>query len=288
MQVVSNYSNVEFVLPGSGRPPPRPDALSAQGITFAYATEHSQFDVFREVSIEIPRGTTMGLFGPNGTGKTTLMRSLGGLQPVMGNIRTPRRSSAKPPIIGYVPQAYARSFYPRASLETNILMSLPDPFGSAARNRAAIRDAQDTLGLNVNLRRRPSQCSGGTIQQAALIRALARRPDVLIADEPFSALDFEVAARVRSGFCRAVTEQGICAVLALHDLQDIVEVCDLVLAIPGRPYTTHPDLSNHVRAHVFENRLRMAGPARAATCDRDPAESAFISALSHALGGPQR
>ena len=288
MRAASERIEVDPVDPGAAAVSSPPEALRAVAIGFSYETEDSRIDVFRDVSLEVPRGKVLGLFGPNGTGKTTLMRALAGLQPAQGSVRSPRRVEAKRTTIGYVPQGYARSFYPWASLETNILMNLPDPFGSAKRNRTAIRDAHDALGLNLDLRRRPSECSGGMVQQAALIRALARRPDVLIADEPFSALDFEVAARVREGFRRAVRQHGICAVLTLHDLQDIVEVCDLVLAVPGRPYTTNPDLKSHVQAHVFENHSPGTDPARTSAPDRALAGTAFVSALSKALGERQR
>jgi NitT/TauT family transport system ATP-binding protein len=270
----------------SGARAERPsDALRAASINFAYNADKQTFEIFRDLSIEVPKGKTLALFGPNGTGKTTLMRALAGLQAVNGTIVSPSRDGeTATSAIGYVPQGFARSFYPWASLETNILMSLPNPFGRSRQNRDAIRDAHDALGLRLDLRRRPTQSSGGMLQQAALIRAFARRPDLLIADEPFSALDFDVASRIREGFAKAVKETGICAVIVCHDLQDILEVCDLVLAIPGRPFTTNPSLEGCYKAEVFENHWRGDRGTTVGSARANPPESPFIHAVAAALG----
>jgi NitT/TauT family transport system ATP-binding protein len=258
-----------------------PDGLRATSISFSYGTGKRRFEIFRDLSIDVPKGSCLAVFGPNGTGKTTLMRALAGLAPVSGAILSPARDAGRPSI-GYVPQAFARSFYPWASLETNIMLSLPNPFGNLQRNKQAIRDAYDALGLNLDLHRRPTQSSGGMLQQAALVRALARKPDLLIADEPFSALDFDVTSRIREGFAHAVSEMNICAVLVCHDLQDILEVCDLVLAVPGRPFTTNPLTLNCYRAEVFDNPSR-ANRATGLAKQAVPAESPFIKAVNTVL-----
>jgi ABC-type nitrate/sulfonate/bicarbonate transport system ATPase subunit len=106
---------------------PAPNGLRATSIGFSYRNAKQATEIFRDVTIEVRRGATLALFGPNGTGKTTLMRALAGLQPVTGKIALTRRAGERgSSAIGYVPQGFARSFYPWASLETNILLSLPN------------------------------------------------------------------------------------------------------------------------------------------------------------------
>ncbi|MCS5694344.1 ATP-binding cassette domain-containing protein [Cyanobium sp. FGCU-6] len=256
--------------------------LIAHRISFDYASNGSRYEVFRDLSISIPRGEVFGIFGPNGVGKTTLMRALGGMQSTDGEIMHPEAGLAQRSTIGYIPQAYARSFYPWLTLNQNILLSLESPFSDIRKSRARIKDAHDALGLNLDLSKRPAQCSGGMLQQAAIVRAIARRPSILIADEPFSALDFDVSSRVREGFTKVVRMLGICAVLVLHDLQDIVEVCDTVLAIPGRPYTSSSTLKGYYQAKLFSNGNRV-GPSQDDST-KVSGSSPFVDAIQRALG----
>ncbi|WP_338430899.1 ATP-binding cassette domain-containing protein [Synechococcus elongatus] len=257
--------------------------LSAERISFSYRTNGRYFEVFHDLNISVPRGTTFGIFGPNGVGKTTLMRSLAGMQKVNGVINFPTSDNRDTPKIGYVPQSYAKSFYPWLTLEQNIFLSLNKPFNQLKENRRLVRETHESLGLKLDLSKRPSQCSGGMLQQAAIIRAIARKPSILIADEPFSALDFDVSTRVRKGFSDVISALGICAILVLHDLQDILEVCDTVLAIPGRPYTTDDHLDGYFQAKVFTNHNR-DGVLRE-QIEGDGNSSPFITAIQRALGG---
>ena len=274
------------------------NALRGTRLGASHPSERGALEVFRDVTIEVLRGTTLGIFGPNGAGKTTLVRGIAGLLPVDGTVTFPAPRQGTRPTIACVPQGFAESFYPWASLETNLLLHLPEPVTQVKRNRRAIREAHDRLGLSLDLSLRPTECSGGMLQQAALIRAFARWPDVLVADEPFSALDFDVASRVREGFRQTVRELGVCALLVLHNIEDLLDVCDLVLAIPGRPYTTNATLAGHALAQVLSNshpRDDRRGPT-APSVEADashltsplasPVASPFLAAIRKAMGSP--
>lgn len=140
---------------------------------------------------------------------------------------------------------------------------------TCAEGPARLRDgcaraeaARAALGLDLDLSLRPPACSEGMLQQAAILRALCREPDVLLADEPFSSLDIEVARVLRGAVREAVTRRGMSAVVVSHDLESIVEIADRVLVIPGRPYSTEAR-EGFARAIVLENRWRGRVGARA-------------------------
>jgi len=221
----------------------------------------SRPEIFWGVSFHVQPGEIVGVVGPNGTGKTTLIRALIGLhelttgQVVIGDtdVRSCRRA--------FIPQDYRESFLPWASVLRNLVLfdGLPS---SARERRKHARDLLADFGIDFDVSLRPPQCSGGMVQQAAVIRAFISSPDLLCGDEPFSALDVQVATRIREAFQRRVRQRGIRCILVLHDVESIVHMCDRVLVVPGKPYSTE-DSASFYRAVVFENRA----PARAVIGD---------------------
>ena len=212
--------------------------LIVQNLSASYRDAKEPTDVFQSVSFLVESGKILGLFGPNGSGKTTLLKVVAGLKPAEeGVVALPMRGG-EPGSVATVPQDYRSSFFEWANLEHNLALTsvlLP------SRPREAVRITRALcveLGLGLDLSLRPRKCSGGMLQQAAMIRAFQNAPSLILADEPFSALDFNVAATVRSSFRRMVKKRGIAAVVVLHQIQDLAEVCDEVLVIPGRPFST--------------------------------------------------
>lgn len=231
--------------------------------------------VFWGVSFDVPPGYIMGVAGPNGSGKTTLIRCITGLHPWRtGKIKIGGQP-ANAQRIGIVPQAYAESFFPWSSLRSNITM-----VGGASRPH--VTELTDKLGLSLNLGLRPPQCSGGMIQQAAILRALASDPSLLIADEPFSALDVRVAAKVRKALRAYVKDQKIPAIVVSHDLLSLVELCDMVLAVPGIPYTT-ASIEGYELAKVIKNEnLSLTGDSMGVNGDE---AGSFVDRITKLLSG---
>jgi molybdate transport system ATP-binding protein len=180
------------------------------------------------------------LFGPSGAGKTTVLRCLAGLlQPEEGSIRfggedwsdTSRGFflPARKRNLGFVPQEYA--LFPHLSVERNIAYGLNGVDGPNARAAEVIK----WLGLEGLETRLPKELSGGQQQRVALGRAVARRPKLLLLDEPLAALDAPTRQRLRGELRRWLKESGIPSVLVTHDRTDALMLGDdLVVMDAGR------------------------------------------------------
>jgi molybdate transport system ATP-binding protein len=182
------------------------------------------------------------LFGPSGAGKTTVLRCLAGLmRPEGGNISfngqtwsdEPRGFflAARQRRVGFVPQEYA--LFPHLSVERNIAYGL----NGASRDESRIRVVEmiKWLGLEGLEKRLPRELSGGQQQRVAMARAVARRPKLLLLDEPLAALDAPTRQRLRGELRRLLKEAAIPSVLVTHDRTDaLVLGDDLVVMNEGR------------------------------------------------------
>jgi molybdate transport system ATP-binding protein len=173
------------------------------------------------------------IFGPSGAGKTTLLRCLAGLEhPDEGTIRfngevwfdAARRVCVSPRQrrLGFVPQDYA--LFPHLSVERNVaygLRGLPAP-----ELRARVAETLRWLGVADLTRRLPGELSGGQQQRVALARAVARRPRLLLLDEPLSALDSPTRLRLRSELRPLLLRFGIPTLLVTHDRTEALALGD--------------------------------------------------------------
>ena len=186
------------------------------------------------------------LFGPSGAGKSvTLLAVAGLLRPAAGRITLGERVlfdstrridvPARERRAGYVFQDHA--LFPHMSVARNIAFGLLPTLAwrmnaGTARRVEAVMHALDIVAL---AERRPHELSGGQRQRVALARALVREPDVLLLDEPFSALDAALRSRVRAELEVIRQRFGVPMVLISHDVEDVAHFADtLVLFAPGR------------------------------------------------------
>ena len=197
-----------------------------------------RFTIDAKLAIELERSTTLILYGPSGCGKTTIVRCLAGLEwPEQGRIRFVSqtwldtdqgvRVRAQDRDIGYMAQDYA--LFPTYSVAGNI------GYGLSGLNREErhrrIAEAVDLLQLGGLEQVRPQHLSGGQQQRVALARAVARRPQLLLLDEPLAALDAPTRARLRGELREVLRTLALPAIVVTHDWAEALTLGDRVAVL---------------------------------------------------------
>ncbi len=226
----------------SGRAPVDPQgayALVVEGLCVDLGGQ----PVLSSVNLTLPAATTVAVTGPSGAGKSTLLNALGGLQPaahgrvvvagrVLNRLSDDERAELRLREVGFVLQS--SGLVPELSLQENIAL----PLELAGMRRRGVRDrvaeVVAQLGLTTCARRRPSEVSGGQAQRAAVARAVAARPSVVLADEPTGALDSTNREIVLDLLLEQVERCGSLLVLVTHDPQVAARCARQVRIVDGR------------------------------------------------------
>jgi putative spermidine/putrescine transport system ATP-binding protein len=183
------------------------------------------------LDLTLAPGELIALLGPSGCGKTTTLRLLAGLEDadtgrvVVGGRDVTHVSAAKRDM-GMVFQAY--SLFPHMTVRQNVAFGLRLRKVSADRRDKRALEMLDLVGLVTQAERYPHQLSGGQQQRVALARALAIEPQVLLLDEPLSALDAKVRAQLRDEIRRIQLEVGITTLFVTHDQEEALAIADRV------------------------------------------------------------
>jgi putative spermidine/putrescine transport system ATP-binding protein len=183
------------------------------------------------LDLTIARGELIALLGPSGCGKTTALRSLAGFEDldegqVLVDGKDITRLAASRRDMGMVFQAY--SLFPNMTVLDNIGFGLRVRKAGAKERQSRAQELLELVGLPEHGGRYPHQLSGGQQQRVALARALAIQPQVLLLDEPLSALDALVRVQLREEIRRVQTELGITTLFVTHDQSEALSVADRV------------------------------------------------------------
>lgn len=216
-----------------------PVVLEAQSIELRYNRANAQPNtVLRDFSMQVAQGEIIAVLGPSGVGKSSLLRVLAGLQqPQNGTVRVhgePVRGAH--PRLSFVFQD--ASLLPWLNLAENVGFGLDfkhQPKISKAEKQARISAAIADVDLNDATERYPAELSGGMAQRTALARSLARQPEILLLDEPFSALDEITRGDMQALLLRVIKKYQTAAVLVTHDIDEALTVADRIILIGGKP-----------------------------------------------------
>lgn len=190
------------------------DGLRISNLNLSYRSDRETTLVLRGVSLEIPRGHICAILGPSGGGKSSLLHALAGINPHDTGAITfgGKPLSTRTHRIALVPQHYG--LMPWKSVRDNIL--LPQTLGRECVSQETLTEILSCLHLEGLLDRYPHQLSGGQRQRVALARAFAMKADLLLMDEPFSALDVLTAERGRELFLELWSRYPVTTLLVTH------------------------------------------------------------------------
>ena len=216
--------------------------LIVSGVSASYGST----EVLHEVDLTVDAGTTTAILGASGCGKTTLLRVVAGFHTAdAGELRIGDRTVVGPGValpperrgIGYLSQE--GNLFPHLSVAGNIGFGLPR---ASRRDRSRTAELLELVGLPLALAdRRPEQLSGGQQQRVALARALARRPELVLLDEPFGSLDAGLRASTRRAVADALSAAGATVLLVTHDQDEALSFADQVAIMrSGRFVQTGP------------------------------------------------
>lgn len=203
-------------------------SLDIKNIRKKYHTKKEEILAVDNFSYQVEQGEFISIVGPSGCGKSTILSILSGLiDDYEGEINT---NNAK---IGYMLQQ--DSLFEFRTILKNCLLGLEIENKLTEENKKYVLDLINSYGLTDFINSYPANLSGGMRQRVALIRTLATKPDILLLDEPFSALDYQTRLVVSDDVYKILKKEGKTAIMVTHDLAEAISMSDKIIVLSKRP-----------------------------------------------------
>ena len=211
------------------------EILRLKDISLTYQAENGEVHALDQISFTAEEGEMIGIVGPSGCGKSTLLSIIAGLEPAThGQILLggePVNGVSEK--IGYMLQK--DNLLSWRTIRSNVLLGLEIRRMLTAENIAYVENLLATYGLDEFAEKYPSQLSGGMRQRAALIRTLATKPELLLLDEAFSALDYQTRLAVTDDVLSILRKEKKTALIVTHDIPESISMSDRIIVLSGRP-----------------------------------------------------
>jgi len=211
--------------------------LEVSGLGKTYGEGETAAHAIGDVSFALAEREFVCVVGPSGCGKTTLLKCMSGLlEPSRGQVvLRGRRIDGTPPEMALVFQDYSRSLLPWLSVRGNVMLPLRHKKLDKAESARLVEEAVEAVGLSGFLDRYPWQLSGGMQQRVAIARALVVRPDILLMDEPFGALDAQTRTVLQEEVSRLRSVMNYTVMFITHSVEEAVYLGDRVVVMSSRP-----------------------------------------------------
>lgn len=211
--------------------------ISVRSAALTYQARNGEVEALRSVSFDVAEGEFVSIVGPSGCGKSTLLGALAGLETLDGGTVElyGHPASGADGRMGFMPQR--DQLFEWRSIYDNVMLGLQIRHDRDPAHRRNVEGLLKRYGLWEFAAKRPDQLSGGMRQRCALIRTLATQPDILLLDEPFSALDYQTRLAVSGDSWHIIRSEGKTALLVTHDISEAVSMSDRVVVLSRRPAT---------------------------------------------------
>ena len=205
--------------------------LKIKNLKKIYHTKQSEILAVDNFSLNLNEGEFIAIVGPSGCGKSTILSILCGLDKASsGNIELKKDIK-----LGYMLQG--DNLFEWQTIYKNCLLGLEINKNINKENKQYVKKLLKTYGLKEFINAYPSNLSGGMRQRVSLIRTLATKPDLLILDEPFSALDYQSRLAVSDDVYKIIKKEKKSAIMVTHDISEAISMADKVIVLSKRPST---------------------------------------------------
>lgn len=206
--------------------------LSLKNIKKSFTTKDGELVAIDDISLDLYEGEILAVVGTSGCGKSTLLNIISGLDSKSAGIIDFGKDDPK---VSYMLQSDA--LLPWRTVLDNATLGLELAHMKTEENTKKIEELLKNYGLGEFLNNYPDSLSGGMRQRVALIRSLAIDPDILLLDEPFSALDYYTRLTISKDVHDMIKDSGKTAIIITHDIQEALSVADRVVVLSCRPST---------------------------------------------------